>query len=133
MLALAVSYNLAPLDRKLAAVQDWKRHLIQPVGVLGVDFCRFMQDRHLSGGTTEDRLARRSSNLFNSIFQEPIEEEGRLVLHIGFDSASQAYAPVHEYGSAHTPARMNLRNEAEAWKPRFREVLDAGMAALMKG
>ena len=121
--------GLEELIARLKTFAGWKEFITPSIGGFGLDFVNMMQDNHLSGGTTEDRLARRSSNLFNSIFSEVVFIDGDPAVHIGFLSAVQAYAPTHEYGDAarNIPARMNLRTEGEAWMPKFRDAISAAV------
>jgi hypothetical protein len=84
-------------------------------------FRAFMQDRHLSGGTTADRLARRSSNLYNSLTHSTEVVGDEIKARIGFLAAVKGYALVHEYGSAlrNIPPRMNMRAEWSRIEPYF--------------
>jgi len=89
-----------------------------------------MQDRHLEGGTTEDRLSRRSSNLYNSLRHEVVINDLNINASVWFLSGVQDYAPTHEYGdtSRNIPARMNMRNEWKNFYTRFK----AGAVNAMK-
>lgn len=81
-------------------------------------FKRLMQDKHLEGGTTVDRLARRSSNLYNSLVYEVKITARQLKGSVWFLPAVGDYAPTHEHGdpSRGIPPRMNLINEWDRYE-----------------
>jgi len=103
----------------------WQQAAKEPLRLTAENFVAFMRQRHLSGGTTADRLAIRSGALYRSIFSEVLEQGEDLTIHVGFRTGEQEYAPAHEYGAPkiNLPARMNLVEEAVQWLPKFRETI----------
>lgn len=94
----------------LRAPKEIKQNVKRRWNVTALDFRRLMQDMHLSGGTTEDRLQRVSSNLYNSLKHEVTITREIINVSVWFIDTVKDYAPTHEHGdpSRNIPARMNL-------------------------
>lgn len=92
-------------------------------------FKRLMQNEHLEGGTIADRLARRSSNLYNSLVYEVKTGVIKIEGNVWFLPAVKNYAPTHEFGdeSRNIPARMNLINEWDAYEHTLIKATEQGM------
>ncbi len=99
-----------------------KKDIVQRWNVSALLFRRLMQDRHLSGGTTKDRLARRSSNLYNALRHEVKLSSFLIQVSVWFIDTVKDYAPTHEYGdkSRNIPPRMNLRTKWKKFRPKFK-------------
>jgi hypothetical protein len=108
-------YRNAPKEIQTKLVQKWN--------VTALAFRQLMQDKHLEGGTTHDRLARRTSTLYNSLRHEAKVDGKDTNVAVWFLDIVEDYAPTHEYGdpSRNIPARMNLRDEWKVFQRRFRQ------------
>lgn len=86
-----------------------------------LDFRRLMQDQHLEGGTTADKLARRTSTLYSSLRHEVKLTRDRVNVSVWFLDSVRDYAPTHEFGDAgrNIPARMNMAKEWKKFNKRF--------------
>lgn len=105
-----------------------KKDVVKRWNVSALRFRRLMQDRHLSGGTTRDRLARRSSNLYNALRHEVKLSTFLIQVSVWFIDTVKDYAPTHEFGdsSRNIPPRMNLRKKWKTFVPKFeRDVREA--------
>ena len=115
--------GLTRLIRKIdKAPKEIQSDLIKRWNVTVVSFRQLMQDRHLEGGTSKDRLARRSSNLYNNLKHEVKVDGKDTQVSVWFTDIVSDYAPTHEFGdpSRNIPARMNLRKEWKGYRQRFR-------------
>ncbi len=99
-----------------------KKDVVQRWNVSALLFRQLMQNRHLSGRTTRDRLARRSSNLYNALRHEVKLSIFLVQVSVWFIDTVKDYAPTHEYGddSRNIPPRMNLRSKWRKFIPKFR-------------
>lgn len=110
-----------------------KKNIVQRWNVSALDFRRLMQRRHLSGGTTKDRLARRTSTLYNSLRHEAKLTRSLIQVSVWFLDTVSDYAPTHEYGDPdrNIPARMNLRRKWREFRAKFfrdaREGMEEGL------
>lgn len=73
--------------------------------VNGLDFMRLMQNKHLSGGTTHNRLDRQSTTLFASIDAKTRRSTKAVSTRVYFKPAVEDYAAVHEYGGTIYPKK----------------------------
>lgn len=110
-----------------------KKNVVKRWNNSALVFRRLMQDRHLSGGTTKDRLARRSSNLYNALRHEVRLSSFLIQISVWFIDVVKDYAPTHEFGdtSKNIPPRMNLRSKWKKFRPKFerdvREAMEKGL------
>lgn len=105
-----------------------KKDVVKRWNVSALLFRKLMQDRHLSGGTTKDRLARRSSNLYNALRHEVKLSSFLIQVSVWFIDTVKDYAPTHELGdtSRNIPPRMNFRSKWKKFRLKFeRDVRDA--------
>jgi hypothetical protein len=98
--------------------------------VLMLEFRQLMQDRHLEGGTTHDRLARRTSTLYNALMHEAEITDKDVKASVWFLPIVKDYAPTHEFGdeTRNIPARMNMRREWKGFEKRFVNAAEKGAA-----
>jgi len=103
------------------APQEIKDRIIRKWSESCLKFLRLMHDKHLTGGTTVDRLAVQGGMLHKAMYHEVIIKGKDVNASVWFDSAVADYVPTHEYGdpSRNIPARMNLRREWKKFRPTF--------------
>lgn len=113
--------DIKALQKRLNQIPFRAFYAMQPVFFdAGSVFVELMQAKHLSGGTTSDRLAIRSGTLFDAIhFEVKGSNLNTLLLRIYFGSEVDDYAPVQEFGSEkrNIPPRMSLREEWASYVP----------------
>jgi hypothetical protein len=116
----------APPEVRKAVKQEWN--------ALCLAFRELMQNRHLEGGTTVDRLARRSSLLYSSLRHEVKVTTKSVEASVWFLDDVKSYAPTHEKGDSarNIPARMNMRNEWDKFLPHFKKGGEEGIARGLK-
>jgi len=111
----------------------------------GNAFRNFMMNRHMKGGTTDDRLDTFGGlrNAFSVEVRETKRANERVRVRHGFTRDVKKYAYVHEYGArirakrseylhfktkdgswvqvkeVYIPPRLNLRKEFKAWEPKY--------------
>lgn len=138
MLESKLEINTAQQRRIIKALKkapdEIKKEVKKEWNVEALAFRTLMQDKHLEGGTTEDRLARRTSTLYSSLKHEVIITKKEVNVSVWFLDIVSDYAPTHEEGdeSRNIPARMNLKNEWNDFQSRFFVAAERGIERGLK-
>ena len=130
--------NTAQEKRIISTLKNAPAKVVREVkkewNVEALAFRSLMQDLHLSGGTTVDRLARRTSTLYSSLKHEVVINKKDVNVSVWFLDTVADYAPTHEKGdeSRNIPPRMNLENEWVAFENKFFVAAEVGIERGLK-